>query len=83
MRKTPCCFDTTPFIRAIDQGQATTGLLREEKEYWRNYKWRSKAIGTQKYYRRNSDINTKIRKWLLQTSKKSVPENTKKIRQLG
>ena len=40
----------------------------------------SKAIGTQKYYRRNSDVNTKIWKWLLPAMGKSVPESTKKIR---
>ena len=82
MWKTPCYFRTAPFIRTIHQGQAITGLLREETEHWRNYNWHSKAIGTQKYCRRNSDINTKIWKWLLQTMRKSVLESTKKIRKL-
>ena len=77
-----CCFDSAPFIRPIHQGQTTTGLLREETEHWRNYKWHSKDIGTEKYYRGNSGINTKIRKWLLQTMGKSVHESTKKIRRL-
>ena len=78
--KTPCCFDTAPFIRSIHQLQSTAGLLGEETEHWRNYKWQTKAIATKKYDKRNSDINTNIREWLLQSMGKSVPESTKKIR---
>ena len=80
MWKTPCCFDIAPFIRPIHQVQATAGILGEETEHWRNYKWQTKAIGTKKYDKRNSSINTKIRKWLLQSIGKSVPESTNKIR---